>query len=422
MRLPLLLVLIAGSSPQESAADERAANAAQVQAIVRQLDDDLWTRRQQAEEALLQLGPDALPLLPRETPVMSAEMRQRLQRVRSQLEAAWASQAMVASRVSLQGEMDLAAALEQLQHATGNTLTGYELFANRPVSLDARQRPFWEVLDQVLDQAQLTLYPYAGHGECLRIMTREQGQSRRSERAHYQGIFRLEPTYIAAVQDLLAPAVSGLRLRVAFAWEPRTRPVSISVPLANLQARDDLGNAIGVEQTAGQLSAAIESDIPLVELEIPLALPSRDAKSLTQVQGTFEVVVPGRSETFEFVDLNRQEGQRQRYAGVAIALSPWRTNGDQEEVTLSLEFDDAAGALESHRGWIYRNDAYLADPQGQRIDYAQRRLTGQDENGIRLTYLFAPDQPLSQLKFVYRTPTLIIRQTLPFELKQIALP
>jgi hypothetical protein len=288
--------------------------------------------------------------------------------------------------------------------------------------LDARERPFWEVLDQVLDQAQLTVYPYAGHGECLRIMTREQGQTGRSGRADYPGIFRLEPTYIAAVQDLLTPTVSGLRLRVAFAWEPRTRPVSISLTPANLQARDDLGNAIGVEQTAGQLSAAIESDVPLVELEIPFELPSRDAKSLTRVQGMFEVVVPGRSETFEFVDLNRQEGQRQRYAGVAITLSPWRANGDQEEVTLSLEFDDAAGALESHRGWIYRNEAYLVDPQGQRIDYAQRRLSGQDENGVRLNYLFAPDQPLSQLKFVYRTPSLILRQTLPFELKDIALP
>ena len=87
-----------------------------------------------------------------------------------------------------------------------------------------------------------------------------------------------------------------------------------------------------------------------------------------------------------------------------------------------IEFDEASNALESHRGWIFKNEAYVVDAAGKRTEQGGRRLIGQDENSIHVRFMFALDQPLADYKFVYRTPSLIIRQPMHFNLKKIDLP
>ena len=59
---------------------------------------------------------------------------------------------------------------------------------------------------------------------------------------------------------------------------------------------------------------------------------------------------------------------------------------------------------------------------GGGIEHGGRRLIGQDENSIQVRFMFALDQPLADYQFVYRTPSLIIRQPMHFTLKNIDLP
>jgi hypothetical protein len=157
-------------------------------------------------------------------------------------------------------------------------------------------------------------------------------------------------------------------------------------------------------------------------MEVPLELPSRKAQSITLLEGTFEVMIPGQTETFEFEPLDGKEELSERRAGVTVTIKDVRRNDEVDEVAVHIEFDEASNALESHRGWIYKNEAYLVDSDGKRVDHGGKRLLGQDQNSVHIGFLFALDKPVAEHKFVYRTPTLIIRQPMRFELKDIDLP
>jgi len=182
--------------------------------LVRQLDDDQWSRRENAEQALMQMGPDILQVLPDNLAGMSPEAEKRLQNVRTRLQVARGKEAVKASRVTLRGTMTLADALARLQKSTGNGVVGYAEYGDRQVSVDLDQAPFWEVLDRLLDQADLTVYPYDDDDTAVRLVQRDPNQVDRSGRAHYEGVFRIQPTYVSAARDLLNASIKGLRVRL----------------------------------------------------------------------------------------------------------------------------------------------------------------------------------------------------------------
>ncbi len=418
----LSLVMISCGLLAQIDVPEQPELAKHVAKLVRQLDDDQWGRRQNAEKTLLKMGPNILEVLPHDAGLASPEAKQRLARVRNQLQVEFASRAVEASRVTLRGTMTLAAALESLQEQTGNVIVGYDDVADQNITVDVQQVAFWKAFDQVLDQAKMTLYPYAGEGAKLRVMQRDDGLGDRAKQAYYEGVFRIQPTYVSAARDLLHPAIKGLRVRLSVAWEPRTKPIAITLPLDEISVRDNRGRPIPVDGEGGRLNAAVESDVPMVDMEVPLTLPDRNARSIASLQGTFEVMIPGQIETFTLAGLEKQAEQKEHRAGVTVTLRDVRKNEDVQEVRVHIQFDEASNALESHRGWIFKNDAYMTDASGQRIEQAGRRLISQDEDSIFVGFMFVLDQPLADCKFVYRTPSLIIRQPMRFELKDIDLP
>ena len=179
----------------QAEAAEQPEIARRVAALARQLDDDQWARRESAEKALLKMGPDILEWLPHTSPRLSPEMKERLARVRNQLQLAYARQAVEATRVTLQGTMSLSEALGKLQEGNGNRITGYQDLADVRVTINASAVPFWEALDRILDQAQLAIDPYAGVGPaCTSCLV---GKSRWID-------------------------LGGLTTRAHFAWKQRT--------------------------------------------------------------------------------------------------------------------------------------------------------------------------------------------------------
>ena len=65
---------------------------------------------------------------------------------------------------------------------------------------------------------------------------------------------------------------------------------------------------------------------------------------------------------------------------MTVTLQQVRPNDEAHEVFVRAQFDTAANAMESHRGWIYKNAAYLLDKDGTRLDYGGQRL---DEPGCQ---------------------------------------
>lgn len=392
--------------------------ARQVASLIRQLDDDRAEARQNAEAKLLELGPDILELLPAADAPMTPEVRQRLARVREQLQTEHARRSLEASHVTLDGEMSVAKALQAMQEQTGNTLLNFEEF-DQPVKVHFEQTPFWEALDQLLDQAQLRVDPFAGAGRGCAVV---KAATPRASHVAYAGLFRFEPTLVSAVRDLRDPALAGLRVRLLILWEPRTMPIYLTQRLSEVTAQDDAGRAVEVSGRPGALTASVETDMPWVELELPFDLPDRSAHRIASLQGTIEIVLPGPVERFEFKDLEHASHIQQSRAGVTVEVEQLRANDDAQEVYMRVSFADAGKSLESHRGWIYRNSAYLLDPDGNRLVCGGQRVTSQESDSVGMVYLFALTRPLADYRFVYETPALIMRRSLSYELKDIDLP
>ena len=71
---------------------------------MRQLDSDQLAQRNAAEEALIQKGPAVIDLLPAATDRMSAEVRDRLARIRQKLQQAAVESSVKPSLITLNGD------------------------------------------------------------------------------------------------------------------------------------------------------------------------------------------------------------------------------------------------------------------------------------------------------------------------------
>jgi len=418
-----------GSLAVAQVSDDAASDelSLRVRALVKQLDDDSLAERQAAEKELIGLGPDALKLLPPVTRRTSAEVKVRLDRVRKTLEEAMAEAAAKPSVVTLKGEMPLSDALAALEKQTGNRIIDFRAQfsqerTNPDVTVDFDQTSFWVALDRVLDQAKMTVYNFSGQEGVVAVVARNEREQARSERGCYSGLFRFEGVAMQARRSLRNPQNHSLRLVFETTWEPRLSPIVLELALDEVRATSDTGDPVVVDSRHSRLEIPVEAGIAAAELQVPLALPDRNVKKIASLKGKLIALLPGRVETFEFDDLENAKSVEQPRAGVTVILDQVRKNADLFEARVRVRFEKADDALESHRGWIYNNEAYLLDAQGQQIDNAGLQAYRQDVDEIGVAYLFDHEGDLDGCKLVYKTPVLIVNMPIEYELKDIELP
>jgi len=407
---------------------EPEASKAQVRRLVRQLGHEQLTKRDEAEAALIELGPEILEKLPRGKK-LGSEVDLRLGRIRDVLERVVAKAATRATRVTLKGERKLSEVFAAFESQTGNRIVDFRGNFNQektdPVlELDLAKATFWEALDQVLDQAKLVTYAYGGQENALAVVNREEGQLPSYGRADYAGIFRVEATQIRANRDLRNPENDMLQLALEITWEPRITPIALQQSWESVKAWSDAGDVLEISGRQGTLDATVQNMISSVEMVVPLVLPDREARSIASLKGKLTALVPGQVSNFTFAKLSKARNVEQRKAGVVVVLQQTRRNAELHEVRMLVRFDKASGALASHRAWIYAytNKGHLIGPDGQTIRHAGFETTRQDVNEIGFSYKFVLDGDLDGYKFVYVSPTAIVRMPVEYKLTDIDLP
>ena len=243
--------------------------------LIRQLDADKLEDRDAAELQLRELGADILDLLPPRDARMPGEVRKRLERVANAIESTASNISGEPSQVTLAGDMRLDDALSEMQLATGNKTEGASAVI---VKTDFKDMLYMEALDSILDQAQMNINIYGGKPGVLSLVERPDGESGRGEHAAYAGAFRLEPLRVQSVRNLRNPEVQGCRVAIRVEWEPRLRPISLSQPMANITAMDDLGNALAPEGQ-GNRGSEVSPGVSGIELELPLSLTAKRRRS-----------------------------------------------------------------------------------------------------------------------------------------------
>ena len=397
--------------------------AAEVRSLLRQLDAASLAERDAAEARLIELGPPIVDLLPRGGGRLSAEVRQRVERVRGKLELARAQKYVLPSHLTLQGKLKLSEILKSIAAQSGNTIVDYrEEFGqdadDNEIELAINNVEFWPALEQFLDKAGLALYPYAEKGG-LAIVTRDVPATNLAH-VRYAGVFRLEPTQVVAERNLQDNR-HAVHLRLAIAWEPRTKPLALWLPLDSLSGRDDLGGEI-ITAEAGSLEAPANPGTTAVELQVPLTPPPREASKIASLKGKLTALVPGRNEQFTFDNLEKARDVEQRRAGAIVVLEQTRKNNALWELRVRVRYEDSGQALESHRGWVFENEAYLLTADGERHVPDAYETTRHSEQEVGIAYLFDMPKGLAELKFVYSTPTVFLNVPVEFELSDLELP
>ena len=424
----LAVVLVAGDGdPTAKTTASQQDVPAQLRGLVRKLGADDLQSREAAELAIVELGPTALPLLPPTTPRTPVEVSERLGRIRQQLQALAVKAARKPSRVTLTGTMKLSEAIQKIEEQTTNRFkdkrADFGQAARDPrVAIDVKDIVFWQAVDQLFDQARVSIYPYAEETDVITFTDQPPGAIERAKRASYHGLFRFEAARIASTRDLTARDSDALRLGIAVSWEPRIQPIHLEQSMADLHAVDENDNPIKVTTTRATLRPAVEALQHQVELTIPLELPDRDVRQIAKLSGKLTAVATGPIEKFEFKNLAKLEDSEQRKAGATVIVDQVRPNRQLHEVRMRVRFDEATTALESHRGWVFKNEAYIVDAAGKRHENLGSQTTSQRPNEVGMSYLFQLGEKLEDFTFVYETPSAIMRLPVQYELTNIPLP
>jgi hypothetical protein len=392
--------------------------------LVRQLDAAEKVRREEAERQLLELGPPVLPHLPAPD-AGSAEVRLRLARVRTQLETRQGEQQVQASQVTISGKaLALGDILSDIEKQTTNKLVDYrrefgQQADKKTLDLDFDKTPFWPAVDQLLDQAGMTIYQYAGVPG-LPLVNRAGNALPRYKRGVYAGAFRVEATEITARRDLRDSNGQALKLAVEVAWEPRLAPIAITEAAATVTAIGDNGETL-TAGSGGEFEATVNPGDSSADMPVTFSLPGREMKKIASLKGSFGVMLPGQVEAFRFEKLRSGTPNEQRRGSVKVILDQVRPNNDIWEVRVRVVFDAPGRALESHRTWVLHNEAALETPDKQAIEFAGLETTRQTENEVGVSYLFDVAD-VAGCTFIYKTPTVLMNAAVPYELTDIPLP
>src|SRR5690606_16092482 len=100
-------------------------------------------------------------------------------------------------------------------------------------------------------------------------------------------------------------AQRGTFLNLQVAWEPRTNPIVLKLPLDQLEVVDEAGNDLvgdgqGGERRAGSIDTQVLPDVSAIDINLPLSNVSRDSQKIARLTGQLEALLPGRLETFTF--------------------------------------------------------------------------------------------------------------------------
>ncbi len=394
----------------------------EVRSLLKQMRDGSSGEADAAEAKLLELGPRVLDLLPAPTDQMSANLKQRLARVREQLQVRHAESISEPTLVTLSGKMKLSEALEKIEQATENHIFFYqnENAGEQELEFNYENQTFMEVMDDILDRAQLTTYGFAPDPG-MALMARADTEAPRSERiATFAGPFRVEATEVMSQRSIRNTMDRRMEVTLDLSWEPRLRPIVAEMSYSNLTVKDQDGNEIEVSGM-GQPTYEVGEDTS-AEFHLPLALPGRTATKIGELSGTFDLLIPGRIETFEFENLDAGNRVEQRSAGVAVVVDRVRKNADVWEIAVMIRFEEAQGALQSHRNWVYNNSVVLVSPDGEELEFDGAEMLRRTEEEVGMGYYFdLPDGPAGY-KLVYKTPTTILTLPVKFTLKDIPLP
>ena len=432
LAMAFLPPVLAGQEP-DAAADGTQMLKERVAELVADLDADSREVRVSAQQELLRLGPAVLPHLPAPELLPNSAVRETVRRIRLAIEEQHARESVAPSRVTLEGQMPLAVALRRVTEQTGNEIDASALPPERLemlVPTGFRETPFWEVVE-ALSRRSAFQWDVDGQAEGIQVTSPDDERTPEPLAVDNSGVYRVAVTSAGLRPVAGRPGERILRLEVRFTAEPRLRPLFFAFAGRDLQASAGDGRLPPFSPDASKEIPFGESGKDL-RVTWDFRVPGDAGIQTAALTAKAAVLTAAGSEAIAFDDLARSAGAARRRGGVTVTLEEvafrdQRDNPRKEtqsrtaRVQVAVSYDAGGPAFESHRTWIYHNQAWLEDSGGQRIAYDGFTTEMARDGAVAVEYEF--DQLQSQpddYKFVYVAPTLLIN--VPLEIRLTGIP
>ncbi len=391
--------------------------------LQKQLESKVAAEHERAESELIELGPPILDYLESATEESTTDYRQRLQRIRTRLEKVVVNSVTKASSVKASGKMTVGALLKQIKQQTGNDIGVADdslLDLEVDVSMDGLE--FWQALEQLMSRTKLGIDRYgSANANQLMLGSVNNQPTDLAVPTSIARIFQAQITRVDSSVNLADPQLDFTTVNLLVRWEPRLRPISVDIPLSQVKMTDEFGDQIKARNPDQVLYGLVQPEIPEVEFSLQLPRVDRQIENIESIQATIEAVLPGRSELFRFQNVGKlKAGYEIEKAGATVTFEGVQKNEDLFGIRMSLSFDEANNALESHQSWVYQNEVYLQDSQGKREDAISLETLHQDKERVTIQYYFLKEPGPQTL--VYKTPATIVKMPVQIELKKIPLP
>jgi hypothetical protein len=331
-------------------------------------------------------------------------------------------------RITLQGQMSLNKALQELCAQTGQgtaTITAPADRGEEKVTVDWRDLSFWEALETLAKQTKTTVQI----GERIRLVPSEKPTP---GLVSLSGPFRIALKRITSSLDL----ESGSAQTHAFlevAWEPRLQPFLLETRPQRLVLRDDRNKGLPPIET-GSSVAPVDGRLSLL-FEVMLPTPPRSTSRLALLEGELHAIGPSKMATFRFGTLeqldaaNPPPGTRvSKDNGLTCSITKLSLNAERWTVQLAVDTPPGGTRLESFQSWVVNNDMVLESTDGKRrlasSSYVVESVT---ERRAVVSYNFLP-RPGNGLgkpgnwKVTYTSPVAVVTMPLTFRFKDVLLP
>jgi hypothetical protein len=407
-----------------------------VKTLVDQLADKDAGKQDEAAVELMQLGPDALPYLPKPNAKLSASQKTALVSVRKTLRDKQIQRDLAPKLVTIDAELTLSQALAELEKQTEIKVEDRRESDDPKMKLKLNKVTFWQALDVIAGESDAVVNYYQG-SKGLGLMKRPPGYV--NPPVAYDGIFRATVRRITA-QRLLDSENSNYMADIEVAWEPRFSPFRLDLVPDEFTIQDDKGRKVALPENgrggdeSRKDSRAVTSRY-YVLFDVPLGSLDRASAKLGLLKLPVKFVGPTRMETFAFdkslaeIKKDAKAGEMTR-DGVTIKVSNLELAKDHWTVLMSSEYPADGPQFESFESWLIHNEMTLKNDKGDTYpNNGGYVIEGTAGNRASVSYHFIDSKKdkltrgdAADWKPVYKVPGLIVEVAGSFEFKNVPLP
>ena len=431
-----MLCAILGSMSFAAAAELPATRpAAEVEQLIVQLNDDNWRVRQAAQDKLVAIGdPIAARIeqLLEETPeeevrtraaaiLRQVETHSRLAPTPITLHLKDATPKQAIEQLSQQAKVEIAVWPDWIwKQAQGN------------ITIDADRQPFWVVLNQVCDQAGLSVQTHGGSSK-ITIHSGRNNWSRRPRDVQGCFITTAENATRNHHVDFGAPENinSSFSLNLRVLVDPKLRVLRAAYTPEVMTAKDENGNSLirggfarGEDYRSASWGATWSWDF-----SVPLVHAPETGKKIALLKGTLRFLVQEKSDVWEIPDIaSVKNAERIIPIGKYIVQELKKNGKENYELKIAIEHDRN---IVTHQNmltdWSGLQAAIrLVDAEGRSYQTSGGGGGGGDGKLQYNLHFFARNDagqtPGDPVKLIWEIPTSTKEMEVPFEFRDLPIP